>query len=563
MAGDAWYVYAHEYALVEACVLMVMIPIALVFDLAWHNLSHWVEHTSFVYGGRERVDDDEDSHGHDPHGEHKKLGAILLKRMGTEFMTLGFLALLVFTSQYNGFFDALVYIVPAGCSEDGSYDDDYDHRRLADGRSLGEDCFHLPASGLDWFHVVEIVHFSLFGGMCLYFVLMFGFVQGGVRKILAWENIRYMDMESAGAREKRRTAGEPSTYQLLKPSMWGLLPQDHEYRCMQGKFVDNLIVMSDGGVEDASFQRRLLERCGIVAGDPDTYSKLQEELKGASFDFSAYLSLQLEEAVSDSIEIHSSSWIAVWIYLLIASLFYVFASVSMPVVALFIILPPTLAWFAGCSWVFRAQQVAIAERGYHRSRSVLNSARDLEALTSRMSKDTAGAFLQGRRLLRVAQIVCIVCSYVLARLAFLEWQSDFSVTLVATIAMGALWVLMMLWLSFHSPSFLALMSMPPHFSSSNDKAMMHFWKAFNPEHALKVKSLEQRIEVSRAGTRPLGPLRQDSTATWSDDSLAALPSCEEEVPGRTMWGVDVWISRLWQKPTGSEASAPDPAALPI
>jgi hypothetical protein len=182
--------------------------------------------------------------------------------MGTEFMTLGFLALLVFMSQYNGFFDALVDIVPASCSEDGSYDDDYDHRRLADGRSLGEDCFHLPASGLDWFHVFEIVHFSLFGGMCLYFVLMFGFVQGGVRKIRAWENIRYMDMESARERERLCTAGEPSTYQLLKPSMWGLLPQDHEYRCMQGKFVDNLIVMGD---KDASFQRRLLERCGLYS----------------------------------------------------------------------------------------------------------------------------------------------------------------------------------------------------------------------------------------------------------------------------------------------------------
>jgi hypothetical protein len=200
--GDLWYVHDHEYALVEVCVLMVMIPVAFVFDLVWHNISHRVERASFVYGAGKRVGDDEESHGHDPHGGHKKLGAILLKRMGSEFMTLGFLALLVFTSQYNGLFDALMDIVRSGCSEDGSYDD-YDDRRLADGRSLGEDCLHLPASGLDWFHMFEIAHFSLFGGMCLYFVLMLGFVQGGVTKIRIYLGDhpvrRHGDCNGAGA----------------------------------------------------------------------------------------------------------------------------------------------------------------------------------------------------------------------------------------------------------------------------------------------------------------------------------------------------------------------------
>merc|ERR1719343_343607 len=111
-----------------------MIPIANVFGMVWHTISHRVESTSFVYGAKERVEDDEDSHGHDPHGEHKQLGAILLNRMGTEFMTLGFLALLVFASEYNGLFDAMMDVMPAGCSNN-----EY-HRRLAE----SEDCVNLP-----------------------------------------------------------------------------------------------------------------------------------------------------------------------------------------------------------------------------------------------------------------------------------------------------------------------------------------------------------------------------------------------------------------------------------
>jgi hypothetical protein len=329
--------------------------------------------------------------------------------------------------------------------------------------------------------------------------------------------------------ERGRIAEDPSRHKLQKPpvlqklSMWGLLPQDHEYRCMQTKFVDNLILMNE---KDDSFKKQLQERCGIVAGDPDTYSKLQDELKGASFDFSSYLSLQLAEAVSDSIEIHSVSWIVVWILLLISSFFYLFASMSLPVVTLCGIMPLTLAWFVGCWLVFRRQQIAMAKTSYRRATSYLRSAQDLEALVSQQLKDTADACLQGRRVLRVAQIICIACSYVLARLLFSppDWQTNFSITLVATMATGALWVIMMLWLKFHSPVFLALLSLPPHFTLSNDKAMKNFWRAFKPKHALMVKPLEKITEVSVSGTHSLAPLREDPSARGGRTSGPVRPS---------------------------------------
>jgi len=502
-SGDTWYVYDHEFAFVEVCVLLAMIPIVNVFDMVWHTISHRVERTSFVYGAKKRVEDDEDSHGHDPHEEHKQLGVILLSRMGTEFMTLGFLALLVFTSEYNGLFDELVDILPTGCSDGGSY-----YRRLAE----ESDCLHLPKSGLDWFHMFEIVHFSLFGGMCLYFVLMFGFVHGCVRQIRTWESIRYIDMETT---MERRRMGDDLSLLKQAPSMWGLLPVDHEYRCMQSKFVDNLILMHE---KDEHFNKQLLERCGICVGDPGYYDKLEEELQEASFDFSAYLSLQLEEAVSDSIEIHSVSWLFVWIYLLISFCFHLFAHVSLPTVALFVILPPSLVWFAWCFWVFRSQQVAIAKRRFHRAHNTPKSVRDLEAMASDRTKDSANVCFQGRRLLRVAQIVSIICSYVLARLIFAppDWQINFLATLNATAAMGVVWVLMMLWLTFHSPVFLALLSLPPYFSLSNAKAMKNFWKAFKPEHALKLKPLERRLETARKATKSMWvPLPDDSSNTIS------------------------------------------------
>jgi len=220
----------------------------------------------------------------------------------------------------------------------------------------------------------------------------------------------------------------------------------------------------------------------------------------------------------------------VWIYLLISFLCHLFASVSLPEVALFVILPPSLAWFVGCSWVFRRQQVAIAKRGYQRGLTSPQSASDLQALGGQQSNDAADVCLKGHRLLRVAQIVCIVCSYVLARLIFAppDWEMNFLTTLVATIAMGAVWVLMMLWLRFHSPVFLALLSMPPYFNLSNDRAMKNFWKAFKPEHALKVKPLDKRIEISRTRSRCLAPMGSGSLATWSNELSAALPSVDED-----------------------------------
>merc|ERR1712113_311984 len=84
--------------------------------------------------------------------KHARLWHELAQRMQGEFMSLGFLAFIIFLLNQMGFFEIL-------------------SNHFNDEASSAER-FHYPVTELDWLHVAEVVHVKLFVGMLLYFALI-------------------------------------------------------------------------------------------------------------------------------------------------------------------------------------------------------------------------------------------------------------------------------------------------------------------------------------------------------------------------------------------------------
>jgi hypothetical protein len=482
-----WYKFAYEFAFVEVCMLLAIVPIGVVFDFLCHHAQHWVAQQTYSYGSGDIENVEDEESGRKPRGnqcnKHRQLFLVLLQRMGAEFMTLGFLALVIFVSEVQGLFQLLAESPDFTCLGDGAqktYNSSTAPTPTPSRRLVpdGMECFHLPETSLDWFHTAEIVHFSLFFGMCFYFMLMLFFVRGAARKMRVWEEIRARDMRN---QQSLRSLLMDTNARM--PTLLGALPAEDQYRSMQEKFVDAVVRQQ---FSDEQFRGRLLRKLGAVHradDDPCQLAEwLQAELRGPAFDFSAYLAFQLERAVSDNIEIHSFSWCMVWIYLAISWPLHRLAHMTIPQVVLIMLVAPTFLWLLGCLMLFRGQQGSIAKRRMDRIHS-RHPARVY--VPAQAQAATSGERVQwlfrGYRLLRVAQVICLICSYALARMVFSQpdWYSThFNLTLVSTVVLMAIWVILMMWLQFHAPIFLALMSLPPYFNPGNNRAMANFWKSF-------------------------------------------------------------------------------------
>jgi hypothetical protein len=347
---DPWWQAAHEFAFIETCLLLALIPIAYAFDLIWHSLRHYIDRAAYVYGAgmhkkKRRLENEEDIGGHfanHPHDGHKTLLGVLLQRMGIEFMTLGFLAIVIFMSENHGLFEFVAKQVQATCALSGS-EGDHGHRRLGDaepevanqgGVSLyGPDaCFPVPTTGTEWFHMAEIDHFSVFAAMCLYFVQMLALVMGSASKMSAWEIIRDNDVKQSF---QRKNAPPRRAATALSQKM-GHLPLEAEYRGMQERFVHFAVTNVD-------VQREIVQRAQPSHNNGDHEHMLRQALTGSNFDFSAYLSFEVETAVSESVDVHSATWLAIWVYILISCLWHRFNNVTFPEMVVIVIPLPTLA----------------------------------------------------------------------------------------------------------------------------------------------------------------------------------------------------------------------------
>mmetsp|Transcript_29317 Transcript_29317/g.78431 ORF Transcript_29317/g.78431 Transcript_29317/m.78431 type:complete len:552 (+) Transcript_29317:2-1657(+) len=501
-AGDEeedWYEEAWQYAVVETMMLLVLIMIAILFDTFWHYLTHYVERNTYRFGHphQGRAQGDEVNH------EHKQLYTVLLQRMGTEFMTLGELALVIFLFEKYGVFDS----VASACS------------------TMGD--MKLPKTGMDWFHMAEYVHFSLFGGMCLYFIQMSAFVAGSIRRIRGWE-------EERGRRADLLRAGSFIDRQVSTPSFFGGLDDHEEYECMQTRFIDGVFLWQ---IRDNTKYNTLLWHLGLNPDRADGRSLRSEveTLLQDQFDFSAFLALSVEAAVDDAIEVHIASWCTVWLFLACAFPIHRWGHVSFSQLTLEAVVPPTVFWLALCLWVFRRQHASMALVA--RRDAGNDSSSDGETLTTESGYEISlamslertpvigYAFFHGDHLMRCAQIAGLLCSYVLSRLVYEppDWQHPW-VTSANVIAIACLWLVLLLWFYVEAPIFLALMSLPPRTSYATEQ---HIW------HLLRLAGLGLPTSTSTdAPGQPTSPAAASSPGSaarvarfrrgTTDESAASL-----------------------------------------
>jgi len=449
--GEAWYHYAWEFAAVETAMLCVMMLVTISFDMFWHTMTHYLEARTYVFGGKEH-----EGHEH----EHKQLYLVLVKKIGEEFMGLGLLALIVFLFEKNGIFYKMTKIE---CQEKG--------------------CMHLPNTALDWFHMAEIVHFSLFGGMCLYFLMMLCFVAGSIRDIKLWEQTRRKEMDALSSK------CQMDVRSISDPNALGNVPDRAQYQMMHDRFIIGVLTWEASDHEADKFQQLL----SLLYIDPTVVpaasipALIDEKLRSQCFDFSEFLALGVEHAVEDAVEVHISSWIIIWLAQAVSFPFHSYLHYTFSQVALPQILIPCVVWLLLCLIVFKRMQRSLAARS-EALHGIANDESDadeetasrVQALQQELEEEEQESmscldrfFYSGNHLMRFAQIAGFTISYVISRETFdpPEWSDN---SVLASILMGCLvivYVILLLWFYYHAPLFLGLMSLPPRFNQVDEKNM--------------------------------------------------------------------------------------------
>lgn len=301
---DAWpdstFKNEYEYNYVEVNVLIVLLLLALTFESIWHHVQRYVRQNAYYYGslhdGPPAEAESSGQHGgggpqhpraRHVHGKHVKLAEELVNRAGGEFMTLGFLAFCTFMFNTLGGFKWLV----ATCPPSGSVP--------------------LPATEVDWLHLVELVHMKLFVGMVFYFALISRIVAGAIRKIRKWEQMQL-----------RYARGQ--TINLNKVAL--AVDRDlTEYLVWRSYFIQRLVATED---RRPALYRALFRELGVCRKAPDAQRRLREKIERC-FSFSAYISLNVEIGVRDCIEVHQLTWFGTILLFGLFAVLHRFAHVSL------------------------------------------------------------------------------------------------------------------------------------------------------------------------------------------------------------------------------------------
>eukprot|EP00928_Gymnodinium_smaydae_P060971 TRINITY_DN4498_c2_g1_i1.p1 TRINITY_DN4498_c2_g1~~TRINITY_DN4498_c2_g1_i1.p1 ORF type:complete len:644 (-),score=89.29 TRINITY_DN4498_c2_g1_i1:428-2299(-) len=459
--GSIWHLHEHEYNFVECVTLIVLVALALVFEMTWHHLSHSTYH-SYMYGELHEGGEEHD-HGHSAHGvRHVRLFKELWSRMGGEFMSLGFLAFCIFVSNQFGFFDLLAERIPS-CNTGTS------GSSASSNASVDELCWHMPATAGDWLHMAEVVHVKLFLAMMMYFVLMSGLVRGTVRKIKTWERLRL------------RHVGNTSRHTVDA--------ELNEYRVMRDYFCHRVYLWKRSRPE---LFRHVLDILGIEAGLVDTKASIHK-LMDEKFVMSAYLSLNVERNVRDSIEVSAFTWISIIV------VFGMFAAAHRYLHWTILEMTPFFIVFAFCilmAMVVLSRWMKRKIRTYMKltpsksetpndhkatptlrfSHSRTDNSRDnsfsfAEGLYSNLTG--SGRFSLDMNVMRVLQLLMFLMSYAFARTIAdkNDWEHFAVLTLLTSSLFAVLFMFLLYIIPKYVPKFLELMAFPPFVDGKNLKVL--------------------------------------------------------------------------------------------
>mmetsp|Transcript_18587 Transcript_18587/g.52500 ORF Transcript_18587/g.52500 Transcript_18587/m.52500 type:complete len:601 (-) Transcript_18587:54-1856(-) len=294
---DHTFEHEHEYNYVEMLVLILLLLLALAFETVWHRVLHAVRENAYQYGSlgqkeasearQQKADTSGESRWHGRcKRHHVKLAEELVNRAGGEFMTLGFLAFFTFIFDSLRGFKWLVEHCPP-------------------------DAVSLPTTEVDWLHLVELVHMKLFVGMVFYFLLISRVVYGAVRKIRKWEQVQL-----------RYASGQTSSCSRVALAVDRDLTEYLVWRCY---FIQRLLATEE---RRPSLYRAILGEFGVKRRAPNAREQVKEKIE-RHFNFSAYISMNVEVGVRDSIEVHQVTWFGMIILFALFALLHRFAHISL------------------------------------------------------------------------------------------------------------------------------------------------------------------------------------------------------------------------------------------
>eukprot|EP00928_Gymnodinium_smaydae_P011336 TRINITY_DN14197_c0_g1_i1.p1 TRINITY_DN14197_c0_g1~~TRINITY_DN14197_c0_g1_i1.p1 ORF type:complete len:750 (+),score=141.40 TRINITY_DN14197_c0_g1_i1:124-2373(+) len=549
--GKAWYVYDYEYNFQEAIILIVFIFLAFCFETAWHAVVHLAAksyryslyNAEAVLAPVQKKDSDEThsprlnkrstrcthSYGQNlPQPRAKRTSSVkhvqlyleLANRAGTEFMILGFLGFTIFCFNQAGGFAALVAIAPP-CE--------------------GKCSWHVPETDTDWLHMAEVVHIKLFLGMLLYFALISRVCHGSVKQMSNWEEQRRRRINHARYNEMARSR------RLSNVEVFEIDAELQKFMAFRSYFISTV---SNWNEEKPNLFREVLfrvfppELTGLSGKSSkemkaDFYTEMESGFDGHGFVFSAYLALNVERGVRDSIAVHSTTW------LMVSVLFGIFAACSWGLHLRLSFFTPFMCGLAfviliGMWLVVRRRQQNVMSyvgsndvdvEGFHNGSS---ASKDFSGIVPEpdFDKDKTNIFNRFETQmmpLRALQILVFLISYNFARTVadVHDWQDSFEATLLYSMLYVLLFSLLMAVLPSQLVSFLAMLALPPYVDATN----LEFFYAVIDEQMsnlpAKTSTPDVREDKSRRSTKRSvsedAPLKRRFTLDAQRSATVATP----------------------------------------
>lgn len=547
-AGDseAWNVHEYEYDLVESVLLVVLVVFALAFEISWHHVVHEVkhsyhyglEHDNFIHG----PEDDNDHSGHhakDSHGNliHPRLVRQLVTRMSGEFMTLGFLALMIFTLNQAEFFDFLARNIRMSdsCSVD-------DHRRMAGSTDRSgldsSDCWHVPTSGNDWLHMAEVVHVKLFLSMILYFCIIARVVTKTNEWIHAWEKLRL----------RRLMEGE---YPIpTASSHWSFDPDLKKHKELRIYLIENVLLANGSRTKLFNELVSRLEMDLKTLTKKQKIQRIRNEID-ERLSLSSYLAFNLEVGVTDSIEVHVTTWIGIMLMFATFALFNRFAKIEMVFI---------FPWFVGIGICFvlfihlinmyqrgkihrfvedmRDEEIGgndvdhvLTEGGTPEAQPGIGKGYSANSLYKRSDTDALGPkehrtcferCLKERHVMRGLQGCMFVMTYALAETLAdkHKWLEVPVQNLVFTLVYFILFLAMLFILPAKIPVFLQVTALPPFVNRQNAEILLY---VVLDDHSLLKGKHEIRKKLRDSG---ISDKEKGSTSVEDDDQVGYRTALE-------------------------------------
>jgi len=425
-----WYTEQYEIIFTETVSLIVLVVLAILFEVIYHVLLHKADH-SYRFGELQKKEDALQTRRwvqmmtHP--GEHRvvqigmrmkkvraKVGRSkstgnltaddlweislaqsqahvgyeqverirpwkqLLNRAAGEFMVLGYLAFVIYVFNKFGGFD----VVPHG--------------------SVGQDGFSIPPDGSVYLHLFEDIHVRLFFSMVLHFISTTVTISECVGRMKTLEILQCHIFE-----EDRDIRPDLS----VKTGLWTcglgasggskffacLRSQDYrpilaEYKLFREFFIDEIVSWQSANPDMYESVTELLHLS-------QTSSDVVREELDRRFDMSAYLVLIMQEALASQIQMPTRTWFVILAYLIVIAVF-ARCGISVPFVSILTVLH--LCMLIGFT-IFAVRVVSVRRRYVTSAQEARGS-----GTVPEVSEDsTSCMFYMGRRYKLEEYIICI------------------------------------------------------------------------------------------------------------------------------------------------------------